>query len=92
MRIGLDFDGTYTRDRTLWDEFIFRAQDRGHEVVIVTMRSQTEGVTTITGAEPPCEVIYTDRKPKVGHMTSIGRPIDVWIDDNPQWLLLDAAA
>ncbi len=91
MRIALDYDSTYTRDRALWDELIFSAQDRGHEVLIVTMRAQAEGVTTITGAEPPCEVVYTDRKGKVGYMASIGRPIDVWIDDNPRWLLLDAA-
>jgi len=26
------------------------------------------------------------------HMAKISRPVDVWIDDNPQWLLLDAAA
>ena len=88
MRIGLDYDGTYTRDRALWDELIFSARDRGHEVLIVTMRAEAEGVMAVTGAEPPCEVIYTDRKGKVGHMASIGRPIDIWIDDDPRLLML----
>ena len=87
VRIGLDFDGTYTRDPLLWDRFIAVANEHGHEVICVTMRFEDESL-----ADFPCEVIYTARKGKVGHMVKLGRPIDIWIDDNPQWLLLDAAA
>lgn len=85
MRIALDYDGTYTQDPILWMNFIASSIDRGHEVVCVTMRHQkTEAVNGM-----PCEVIYTDRKAKMFHMAQIGRPVDVWIDDNPQWLVRD---
>lgn len=33
---------------------------------------------------------YTDRKAKKPHMESISRPVDVWIDDCPQFILQDA--
>lgn len=85
MRIALDHDGTYTRDPLLWIPFIAEAIRRGHEVICVTMRDESERIEGM-----PCEVIYTDRKSKVAHMAGIGRPIDVWIDDSPQWLMLDA--
>lgn len=84
MRIALDYDGTYTRDPILWADFISSAIGGGHEVVCVTMRHESEPVTGM-----PCEIIYTDRKAKMFHMAKIGRPVDVWIDDNPQWLVRD---
>jgi hypothetical protein len=85
MRIGLDFDGTYTRDPLLWDRFVGDALGQGHEVVIVTMRHETEPLPNLT-----ILVIYTGRKSKVAHMARIGKPVDIWIDDMPQWLMLDA--
>ena len=38
MNIALDYDGTYNRDLKLWDEFIFNAVERGHDIRIVTFR------------------------------------------------------
>lgn len=84
MRIALDHDGTYTQDPILWANFISDAIGRGHEVVCVTMRNESEPVQGM-----PCEIIYTDRKAKMFHMAQLGRPVDVWIDDNPQWLVRD---
>jgi hypothetical protein len=85
MRIGLDFDGTYTRDPLLWDRFIDAAKEHGHEVICVTMRYEDEPLVDF-----PCEVVYTGRKGKVGFMANQGRPIHVWIDDMPHLLMLDA--
>lgn len=84
MRIALDHDGTYTQDPELWDEFIKLARAYDHEIVCVTMRNESEPVNGM-----PCEIIYTDRKAKMFHMAQLGRPVDVWIDDNPQWLVRD---
>lgn len=79
MRISLDYDGTYTQDMPFWNMFIESAKQAGHEVVCVTMRYPHETIVM------PCEVIYTGRKAKI---KCAG--IDVWIDDNPQWILRDS--
>lgn len=82
---ALDYDGTYTRDPELWDSWIKLATSRGHLVLCVTMRYQEETI------EMPCEVIYTSRKAKQPFMIARGfRPPDVWIDNEPKWLLEDS--
>ena len=93
VRIALDYDGTYTLDRQLWDGFIFAAQESCHEVLIVTMRDEGEDVgSNASGARPPCEVIYTRRQAKLPFMERAGLHVDVWIDDNPRWLMFDGGA
>jgi hypothetical protein len=79
MQIALDYDGTYTADKELWDAFIELAQKRGHDVVCVTMRHPTEPIAM------PVPVIYTSRKAK--HSFA---PSAIWIDDKPGWIFHDA--
>jgi hypothetical protein len=80
MFIALDYDKTYTADPALWDAFVQSAQNRGHTVKIVTMRTPDE---TINGA--PVEVVYTSRKAKATVVSA-----DIWIDDSPQWVYQDS--
>jgi hypothetical protein len=80
MLIALDYDKTYTADTVLWDGFVKMAQDCGHVVKIVTMRTPKEA---ITGA--PVEVVYTSRKAKATVVAA-----DIWIDDSPQWVYQDS--
>lgn len=91
MRIALDYDKTYTLDEHLWWQFITLAQLNGHMVDLVTMRHCTPEEQI---PEHVCRnfdrVEYTGRKAKKAHMESIGRPVDVWIDDCPQFILQDA--
>lgn len=76
MRIALDYDGTYTADPQLWDEFIRNAKARGHEVTMVTMRSaEHERIPN----PPACDIIYTGRKAKRTFYNA-----DIVIDDAPQ--------
>jgi hypothetical protein len=79
MKIAIDHDGTYTADPELWDWFITKAVQRGHEVYCVTMRHPHESI------KMPCEIVYTSRKAK-----AIAFEADVWIDDSPHWLLNDS--
>jgi hypothetical protein len=82
LHIALDYDGTYTADRELWDKFIELAQGRGHTVTILTMRyDNLEEMVK----EPPCEVIYTGRKAKRNFYLA-----DIWIDDKPHLILSDS--
>jgi hypothetical protein len=83
MRIALDYDGTYTADPGLWQAFIEIAKARGHEVVCVTMRNVDEVMTPFG----PSKYYFTDRKAKVPAMAQEGINIDIWIDDQPQWLM-----
>lgn len=80
MRIAIDYDGTYTADPPLWNEWIAQASGRGHEVVCVTMRYPHEQV------QMPCEVIYTSRQAKALFMAGLNRCPAVWIDDSPHWI------
>ena len=80
MLIALDWDKTYTLDPELWDAFIVNAQQRGHTVKIVTMRYPHEILQ-----DAPVEVLYTSRGAKAKTISP-----DVWIDDQPHWIVNDS--
>ena len=74
MIIALDYDGTYTRDPAMWNEFIKLAESAGHDVVIVTKRYNSEEIES-----PPAPVHYMSRRDKIHCQPSP----DIWIDNNP---------
>lgn len=83
MIIALDYDGTYTADPDLWDQWIDLATKRGHTVICVTMRYPHEPVELRRNIE----VIYTSRAAKASWLeaNSPHKP-KIWIDDNPFWI------
>ena len=94
MLLALDYDETYTRDPIFWDKVIRLANERGHSVVIATMRNdvpweadevrnELEGV----GIEA---FIFTNRKAKYPALYSAGYYPSVWIDDSPNFIHNDA--
>lgn len=85
MLIALDYDGTYTADSALWDAFVKTANIMGHRVVCFTMRHSSERI------EMPCPVIYTGRKAKAKFAAENGYKVDVWVDNDPLFLIEDAA-
>jgi len=92
MIIALDYDGTYTADKQLWNMFIEYARDCGHEVIVATMRYEA------TESQPVMEelghrvsrIIFTNRKAKKSEVRKQYTDPDIWIDDNPEWLFEDA--
>ena len=86
MKIALDYDGTYAEDPELWDLFIEQADERGHEVTIVTMR---DGLVRPIEHEVRCDVIYTNLNGKLDYCEALGIDFDIWIDDHPEWVLND---
>jgi DNA-binding LacI/PurR family transcriptional regulator len=94
MILSLDYDDTYTRDPVLWDAFIYNARARGHTVLVVTMRYDVPHE-----ADPVRKALthkvdgffFTGRKAKRPFMASKGVNVSVWIDDQPGWILTDAA-
>jgi hypothetical protein len=93
MRIALDYDKTYTAMPEVWDVFIAAARAAGHAVEIVTMRygSPDELIPDHVACKVDY-VVYTRRKGKARHMQFMDRPVDIWIDDCPRFILLDAEA
>ena len=78
MKIALDYDGTYTKDPQLWDQFIALARKREHEVIIVTQRIKDEEYEQIT-MNYSIPIHYTARRPKIWSKLDV----DIWIDNNP---------
>jgi hypothetical protein len=88
MKIALDYDNTYTKDTQLWDHFIAKAQERGHEVRCVTMRHPETRIEPPPGyPKNPLLVIYTSMEAKARHYQA-----DVWIDDDPKRIHQDLTA
>ena len=80
MNIALDYDGTYNRDLKLWDEFIFNAVNRGHDIRIVTFRHADFPIED----NPGIPVLYTNGKPKREYCVEVDFFVDIWIDDMPE--------
>lgn len=92
INIGLDWDHTFTEDIEGWYLFVKLMISRGHDVHIVTMRYEEECLDIpqvikdlVTGVWP------TSRQAKNAFMCEKGISIDVWIDDNPKAIYMDAA-
>ena len=82
MLIALDYDGTYTADRPLWDGFARAAGARGHEVVIVTARREGAGALVDAAS---LRVYYTNHHPARKYLRDHhGIVPEVWIDDAPE--------
>lgn len=90
MRIALDYDDTYTRDPIMWDVFIDYAIERGHDIRIVTFRSESMNNADIEwtiGDRIP--VIYTGGQRKRVCCYAQGFMVQVWIDDMPEIIVED---
>lgn len=90
MTIAIDYDDTYTVDPDFWNDVIMLAQRRGHEVVVVTARPNTDdtrselrGVFDIMEVSCHC----SGDEPKADYARRNGLAVDVWVDDSPGWIV-----
>lgn len=88
MRIGVDYDGTWTADPGLWRRFRDQAVLRGHDVVIVTGRTSAhviDAAERLRNLVPEgMEIFFTSGEPKARYMRRTARrPVDVWVDNEP---------
>lgn len=86
MIIAIDYDDTYTKDPMLWLEFIDSALNRGHKVVIATMRATYQKDTMDPVLLDKVPVYFTNCKAKKPVLEAQGIKPDIWIDDNPQYV------
>lgn len=95
MNIALDYDRTYTEDPKSWDKFIAIFRAAGHKVYCVTMRFEdelgTERKAVVQALEDKVDqIIFTNRQAKKAFLATLKIEIDVWIDDEPTWILYNA--
>jgi hypothetical protein len=89
--IALDYDGTANTNIPFWTAFTKIAINANYDVYIVTMRNEEEAFDI-----EPCladavkAVICTNRKAKLDFCRDLGIKIDIWIDDFPAAVFLDA--
>lgn len=90
--ISIDYDHTYTADPALWDSFIASAKRRGHTVICVTLRKPT----SLKGQEVSKwlaykvdAIVFTSGKAKDEAVLVLGWDVDIWIDDDVQYILKD---
>jgi hypothetical protein len=88
--ISLDYDATFTVDPELWLNFVKNAKTRGHEVIVVTMRSAIEAKFIDPRLSEQVQIIATDRKQKRKFARTHGKNVDIWIDDCPEFIFEDS--
>ena len=98
MKIGLDYDNTYTADPALWDEFITHSFERGHEVIIYTARNEKlDNNDELRRLSKTIRVVFCDGVAKK-HIARVeaqhteGHKIDIWIDDKPESVIQNSIA
>ena len=92
MLFGIDFDNTFSADPALFHSFLDLLTARGHKAVIVTGRSKPTGkgglseflVEVVTKGRLP--IVYAGMKFKRLAATEAGYNVDIWIDDNPEFI------
>lgn len=88
----MDFDRTYSRDPGLWRQFMSYAVGRGHQVVIVTCRTDRPDNRELLRKEFASrealkfitDIVFTEHRPKRREAEARGYQIDIWIDDVPE--------
>lgn len=92
MKIALDYDETYNKDTSFWEEVIATAKLYGHEVMIVTARCPKQDRID-DRVEAGIPIYYANgiaKKWYMHHHENID--IDVWIDDKPDNIINNSQA
>ncbi len=93
MLIAIDYDGTYTADKVLWNVFIEQSILHGHSIIVATMRYGCEGECVMDDLQTKVDqIIFTSRAAKKPYLEAMGISPDIWIDDIPEFILTDAAS
>lgn len=89
--IALDFDRTFTSDIEFWRLMVILAVERGHTVICVTGRTDSERSRTEMRAlfgervfAKLSSLIFCNHCPKRDCAANQGWEVDIWIDDFPE--------
>jgi hypothetical protein len=87
VKIGLDWDGTFTLDPEFWGKFITMCKNHGHDVRIITLRTPEMADEYLTAIGHIIPVIYTSNKQKREHCDEIDWHPHIFIDDSPEFIV-----
>jgi len=89
--ICLDYDGTYTEFPYLMHMIIEYGSKHNVKVILATMRYPEEIDDGLKELQKKIDVYFTSRKAKQNYLLLQGIKPDIWIDDNPKWIVFDAS-
>lgn len=88
--ICIDYDGSYTEFPELFECIINKCKELKYSVICATMRYPYEEDEELKNLGKKIDkVIYTSRNAKLPFLLNLGIEPDLWIDDNPKWLLIN---
>lgn len=87
MIVAVDYDNTYTAAPELFEKLIKLFQEDGHTVICVTGRGldMSKPVMDSIGKLIPC--VFAGGEWKKDAAEKQGYKVDVWIDDNPSYIM-----
>lgn len=88
----LDYDGTYSDFPEIFDAMITCCQKRGYEVILCTMRYEREEDDGLRYLKKKYNIpiYYSGRQAKQKYLAERMIFPNIWIDDNPEWIIRDA--
>lgn len=96
LTISIDYDRTFSAAPALWRSFILDATGRGHRVVCVSRREDTEEnraeLRLAFGDHVSVLVLCGPNVQKRAAAAAAGLEVDVWVDDYPEGIPETAAA
>jgi DNA-binding LacI/PurR family transcriptional regulator len=90
--ICIDYDGSFTDFPELFDRIIRSCKGLGYCIILATMRYPDEedhGLKFIK-EQYGIDIIYTSRLAKKPFLACRNIHPDLWIDDQPEWIIHDA--
>lgn len=91
LLFGIDYDGTLAADPVLFGWLICSIRMRGHEVLLVTGRSdegkwgdEVRAALSDIGINVP--IVFAANGWKRLAAEAAGYKVDIWVDDHPEWI------
>lgn len=89
LTISFDFDGTFAADPQAWTQVVKLLQLADHKCVLCTNRPADWGdavETLVAGIMP---IVFAGTDSKYNAMRKAGYKVDIWIDDMPEYIMLE---
>ena len=86
MIIAIDYDGTYSSDPSMFDAIIHLMKAKGHQVILVTGRSEEFGLDVKDAIGDMIPIVFAGTKWKRVAAMAAGYDVNIWIDDNPEYI------
>jgi hypothetical protein len=86
MTIAIDYDGTFAADPEMFWPIITIMKAKGHQVVIVTGRSEDFGHEIKQAVGNIVPIVFAGMQWKRKAAEAAGYKVNIWIDDNPEYI------